>query len=180
MKKVKISAIYRLMLSLSVFSTPLYADRILMIGDSWSWPVAPQLQTVLHENGHTDIAVDATRFVDTADDLQSQAGLDKISTWLNERPDVTFVQLSIGANDWGHTDWTADSWSSQQEDKLIAAIIEDVDTVVEKLEAAGYRQNSQNEISEYRKRFYFGDKDNLQWEFIQYMTDDPAKKNHYE
>ena len=50
-------------LALLLGSTPLHADRILVIGDSWAAPIAPELQAVLHENGHTDITVDATPYI---------------------------------------------------------------------------------------------------------------------
>jgi hypothetical protein len=113
-------------------TTPTHADRILMIGDSWSWPIAPELQIVLRENGHTQMTVDATPFRSTAWDLQSQAGLDDISIWVDERPDATFVQLSTGVNDWEKAGWTAGSWSSEQEDALIdERIIPNVETVVD-------------------------------------------------
>ena len=62
----------------------------------------------------------------------------------------------------------------------IGIVVADVDAVVARLQAAGYRQDSETEVSRWRKRYYFLDDDNLQWEFIQYLSDDPAEKNHYE
>lgn len=113
-------------------ATPVCAERILMIGDSWSWPVAPELQTVLQENGHADIIVEAAPTRGTAAILHSQAVLDDISTWLDERPDVTFVQLSIGANDWEAWGWAEGSWSSEYENSQIDQyIINPVNVVVD-------------------------------------------------
>ena len=62
----------------------------------------------------------------------------------------------------------------------VGIVVEDVDAVVARLQAAGYRQDTEPEVSRWRKRFYFLDDDHLQWEFIQYLTDDPSEKNHYE
>jgi catechol 2,3-dioxygenase-like lactoylglutathione lyase family enzyme len=61
----------------------------------------------------------------------------------------------------------------------VGIVVDDVGEVVARLEAAGYKQSSEPEISRWRRRFYFLDVDGFQWEFIQYLSDDPAKKNHY-
>jgi hypothetical protein len=47
------------------------ADRILVIGDSGAAPLAAELQTVLHENGHTDITVDATPFIGQSSQMRT-------------------------------------------------------------------------------------------------------------
>ena len=62
----------------------------------------------------------------------------------------------------------------------IGIVVQDVAGVIARLEAAGYRQDYMPEVSEWRKRYYFLDDDGQQWEFIEYMTDDPALKNAYE
>ena len=62
----------------------------------------------------------------------------------------------------------------------IGIVVEDVDAVIARLESAGYHQNTGPEVTPWRKRYYFGDDDGQQWEFIEYMTDDPALKNKYE
>jgi hypothetical protein len=124
---VAIAAILVLLLG----STPLHADRILVIGDSWASPVAAELQTVLHENGYTDITVDATPFIATASRMRTKDVLNDISTWLDERPDVTVVQMSIGANDWLGSGWEPSWADSAQERSLIAGIIRNVEIGVD-------------------------------------------------
>jgi len=118
-------------LALLLGSTPLDADRILVIGDSWAAPIAPELQTVLHENGHTDIAVDAAPYMSHAWRMTIQASLDDITAWLDERPDVTVVQLSIGANDWLGSGWKPSWADTAQERSLIAGIIRNVEVGVD-------------------------------------------------
>jgi catechol 2,3-dioxygenase-like lactoylglutathione lyase family enzyme len=61
----------------------------------------------------------------------------------------------------------------------VGIVVEDVGEVVARLEAVGYKRSSEPEMSRWRRRFYFLDADGLQWEFIQYLSDDPTKKNHY-
>jgi lysophospholipase L1-like esterase len=116
---------------LFVWSAPLGADRILVIGDSWANPVGPPLQEVLKENGHTDIAVDTPPFVGYASQLSSPSVLNDISTWLAEKPDVKFVQLSIGGNDWLDSNWVPTWAGAPQETNLINAIVSDVDVAVD-------------------------------------------------
>lgn len=62
----------------------------------------------------------------------------------------------------------------------IGVVVEDVESVIARLLSAGYRQSSGTEVTPWRKRYYFLDDDDLEWEFIEYMSDDPEKKNHYE
>ncbi|MFC1606170.1 hypothetical protein ACFL33_04840 [Pseudomonadota bacterium] len=122
-------------MALLIASMPVWADRILVIGDSWAKPVAPLLRVVLEENGHTDIAVDAAPFVYTAYLLNSPAGLNDISTWLAEKPDVTFVQLSIGANDWEESGWKSSWAETTWETALINRVVSHVDAVVDHIQS---------------------------------------------
>jgi len=112
-------------------STGLYADRILVIGDSWASPIVPELQTVLNENGYTGITVARTPFKYQSSDLASLTGLADISAWLDEYPDVTVVQISTGENDWEETFWEPYWAGTQQEDDLFADITNNVATVVD-------------------------------------------------
>jgi hypothetical protein len=114
-------------------STPLQADRILVIGDSWAEPVAPELQSTLHENGHTDITVEATPFIGEARQMKTVDVLKDIFWWLEERPDVTVVQMSIGGNDWLNSGWTPAWAGTAAEVDLIAGIIQNVEIVVDSI-----------------------------------------------
>jgi hypothetical protein len=117
-------------LVLLLWSTTLYADRILVIGDSWAEPVGNQLQVILTENGHTDVIVQATPIVYSARGLSSPEEIDRIAGWLNAWPDTSIVHLSIGGNDWGNN-WTPDMAGTQEEADLFAAVVNDVETIVD-------------------------------------------------
>ena len=51
--------------------------------------------------------------------------------------------------------------------------------VRERLKSAGYQDSTPVNNHPYRKRIYFFDDDGNDWEFVQYLTDDPAKRHDY-
>jgi hypothetical protein len=61
--------------------------------------------------------------------MASPEKLGRISTWLELWPDTNIVHLSIGGNDWNN--WTSDMADTQEEAELLAAIMVDVETVVD-------------------------------------------------
>ena len=96
--------------------------------------------------------------------------------WLHIGTDETYIALSNAPD--------AEKGKRQAYRDLgvnhIGVVVDDIDGTLERLRAAGYRDSSTPEESECRRRYYFLDDDDLQWEFIQYLTDDPEKKNSYE
>ncbi|OAN14114.1 lactoylglutathione lyase [Photobacterium jeanii] len=63
----------------------------------------------------------------------------------------------------------------------IGLVIDDVDAAKSRLLAAGYRENPMAATAHpWRKRIYFFDSSDVEWEFIEYLTDDAAKKNDYQ
>ena len=62
----------------------------------------------------------------------------------------------------------------------IGLVVDDVDQVKQRLLSDGYQQNDIGEENPYRKRVYFYDRSGVEWEFIQYLTQDATKKNSYE
>jgi catechol 2,3-dioxygenase-like lactoylglutathione lyase family enzyme len=61
----------------------------------------------------------------------------------------------------------------------LAYEVEDVDALRERLRAAGYRDSTVPNRHPYRKRVYFYDADGNDWEFVQYLSDDPSRRNDY-
>jgi catechol 2,3-dioxygenase-like lactoylglutathione lyase family enzyme len=57
--------------------------------------------------------------------------------------------------------------------------VDDADAVRARLAAAGYEDSTVPNAHPYRKRVYFHDLEGNDWEFVQYLTDDPAKRNDY-
>ena len=58
--------------------------------------------------------------------------------------------------------------------------VDDVDALEARLRAAGYEPNLKEHDHPARKRTYFYDPDGNDWEFVEYLTDDPARRNDYE
>jgi catechol 2,3-dioxygenase-like lactoylglutathione lyase family enzyme len=57
--------------------------------------------------------------------------------------------------------------------------VDDADAVRARLAAAGYEDSTVPNAHPYRKRVYFHDLEGNDWEFVQYLSDDPAKRNDY-
>ncbi len=56
----------------------------------------------------------------------------------------------------------------------------DVETLRARMREAGYRESTVPNNHPHRKRVYFYDPDGNDWEFIQYFSTDPTKRNDYE
>lgn len=62
----------------------------------------------------------------------------------------------------------------------LAYEVDDVESLRLRLKAAGYRDSTVPNAHPHRKRVYFYDPDGNDWEFVQYLSQDPAKRNDYE
>lgn len=58
-------------------------------------------------------------------------------------------------------------------------VVDDVDTVCARLEAAGYSQDYKVEDHRFRKRRYFLDHAGFEWELVEYLSTDPDEQNQY-
>ena len=61
----------------------------------------------------------------------------------------------------------------------LAYEVEDAEAVRKRLLAAGYRDSSVPNSHPYRKRVYFHDHEGRDWEFVEYLSDDPQERNDY-
>ena len=57
--------------------------------------------------------------------------------------------------------------------------VDDADALRARLGAAGFKDSTVPNAHPYRKRVYFQDAEGNDWEFVQYLTDDPAKRHDY-
>lgn len=62
----------------------------------------------------------------------------------------------------------------------LAWVVADHDGVVQRLDAAGYRRGMEAEPHPHRKRAYYYDEAGMEWELLEYLSDDPAEFNDYE
>ena len=58
-------------------------------------------------------------------------------------------------------------------------IVDDAAAVAARLEDAGYKQGFLTPDHPHRKRIYFLDGNGVDWEFVQYFSDDASQRNDY-
>ncbi len=58
--------------------------------------------------------------------------------------------------------------------------VDDVEALRNRLKSAGYRDSTVPNAHPHRKRVYFYDPEGNDWEFVQYLSQDPAKQHDYE
>lgn len=61
----------------------------------------------------------------------------------------------------------------------LAYEVSDVEALRARLNKAGYRDSTVPNAHPFRKRVYFYDPEGNDWEFVQYLSEEPAKRNDY-
>ncbi len=122
-----------------------------------------------------DRAVD---FIQTAlpDFAVRGRGMGLTGPWLHigtERSYVAFQQEHPEAH--GHRRAYVDSGINH-----VGFVVEDAGAVARRLREAGYREGFKAPEHAHRRRIYFYDRDDIEWEFVQYTSDDAALRNDYE
>ncbi len=59
-------------------------------------------------------------------------------------------------------------------------VVDDLDAVVQRLEAGGYRRGITGQPHPHRRRVYFYDPAGFEWEIVEYTSEDPAARNDYD
>lgn len=57
--------------------------------------------------------------------------------------------------------------------------VDDVEALRERMLAARYHESTVPNAHPHRRRIYFYDPDGNDWEFVQYLSDDPAEQHDY-
>jgi catechol 2,3-dioxygenase-like lactoylglutathione lyase family enzyme len=61
----------------------------------------------------------------------------------------------------------------------LAYVVDDVEALRQRLAAAGYKDSTPPNAHPYRRRQYFYDPEGNDWEFVQYLSGNPAERNDY-
>lgn len=63
----------------------------------------------------------------------------------------------------------------------IGLVVEDIDALVNRLRAAGIEPSDSSALGghPHRRRIYYCDANGLDWEFVEYLSEDPAQRNDY-
>jgi catechol 2,3-dioxygenase-like lactoylglutathione lyase family enzyme len=96
--------------------------------------------------------------------------------WVHVGTNDTYVALSQAAPESGRAH---EPYQGHPGLNHLAFEVADVVSVRDRLQSAGYRQSAAAEQHTHRTRIYFLDPEDNDWEFVQYLADDPALRHDY-
>lgn len=96
--------------------------------------------------------------------------------WVHIGTEHTYIALSE-ATEASSTEWVP--YSGQPGLNHLGFEVDDADALRDRLRAAGYRDSTVPNAHPARTRVYFYDADGNDWEFVQYLVDDPALRHDY-
>ena len=95
--------------------------------------------------------------------------------WVHVGTDDTYIALSESRAEPG----SFRPYSGAPGVNHLAYVVDDVEALRQRLTAAGYKDSTPPNAHPYRKRQYFYDPEGNDWEFVQYLSSDPAERNDY-
>ena len=96
--------------------------------------------------------------------------------WVHIGTDDNYIALSASAEE-PQERWAP--YCGRPGVNHLAYEVDDTEIVRKRLSEAGYRDSTVENSHPHRKRVYFLDPDGNDWEFVQYLSQDPALKNDY-
>ena len=96
--------------------------------------------------------------------------------WVHIGTDETYIALSP-ANAKPEQGWIP--YSGLPGVNHLAYEVDDVEALRQRMKAAGYRDSTVPNAHPHRKRVYFYDPEGNDWEFVQYLSQNPAERNDY-
>ena len=124
--------------------------------------------------------IDATaQFLKTAfpDFRIRRQGGSGAARWMHVGTDDTYIALSVASREPAET-WVP--YSGKPGVNHLGYEVDDADALRARMRAAGYQDSTVPNAHPYRKRVYFHDPDGNDWEFVQYLSDDPKERNDYD
>jgi catechol 2,3-dioxygenase-like lactoylglutathione lyase family enzyme len=129
---------------------------------------------------HANIGVrdfdEAVRFLTTAFpefEIRHDARSDEENPWMHIGTDSMYIALMKAADGDSRANYTGPGVNH------LGFVVDDADDLKQRLLAAGYQEGFIADPHPHRKRIYFHDADGLEWEFVQYFSDDPDERNDY-
>ena len=98
------------------------------------------------------------------------------SRWVHVGTDETYIALSP-ASAKPEKRWTP--YRGLPGVNHLAYEVDDAEALRQRLASAGYRESTPPNAHKYRKRVYFYDPEGNDWEFVQYLSQDPAQRHDY-
>ena len=121
---------------------------------------------------------EAVRFISTAfpDFRIRHEGTNSGRRWMHIGTNDTYLALSEAT---AEATEPFTPYSGRPGVNHLGFVVDDADGIRERLAAAGFEDSTVPNNHRYRKRVYFYDADGNDWEFVEYLSDDPAKRNDY-
>lgn len=105
-------------------------------------------------------------------------GISKMgTTWLHIGTDNTYIALQE-ANSENASEWKP--YSGAPGVNHLAYEVDNVDELRKRLLAGGFQESTVPNSHPFRKRIYFYDPEGNDWEFVQYLSENPAERNDYD
>ena len=98
------------------------------------------------------------------------------SRWVHVGTDDTYIALGLATADSGRQ-WVP--YRGEPGVNHLAYEVDDADSLRARLNAAGYQESTPPNAHPHRRRVYFYDPEGNDWEFVQYLSDDPSKRHDY-
>ena len=99
--------------------------------------------------------------------------------WVHVGTDSSYLALNEFPDDAGKSTGKQAAGFGTEPLNHLGFVVDDAEAMAGRLLAAGFREGFAAPPHRYRIRKYFLDADGYEWEFVQYLTDDPALQNEY-
>jgi len=96
--------------------------------------------------------------------------------WVHFGDDYTYIALSEATAE------PAEQWvpyAGKPGTNHLGFEVDDVGSLRARLLAAGYEESTVPNTHPHRRRVYFHDPEGNDWEFVEYLSEDPAERNDY-
>ncbi|HVP31752.1 MAG TPA: VOC family protein [Myxococcota bacterium] len=108
--------------------------------------------------------------------IRGEGGTTRASRWVHVGTDDVYLALEQATVE------PAEAWVpyvGRPGTNHLGFEVDDAKALRERLLAAGYRDTTYPNAHPYRTRVYFRDGEGNDWEFVEYHSDDPAKRHDY-
>jgi catechol 2,3-dioxygenase-like lactoylglutathione lyase family enzyme len=132
-----------------------------------------------HANLHVRHFDEAVRFLKTAFpdfEVRSESVRDGLR-WMHIGTDDTYIALNETK---AGRSGVKEPYDRKPGVNHLGYEVDNADRVRARLCEAGFKDSTYPNNHQYRKRVYFYDADGNDWEFVEYLSDDPAQRNDYD
>jgi len=102
---------------------------------------------------------------------------ESLGQWVHFGTDESYLAIQQNSTHSHRTDTTYTNDGINH----LGFVVADMDELLGRMAAAGYKATAASALDgEHRRRAYFFDDNGFEWEFVQYLSDAAAQRNHYE